>query len=51
MIPFVELYLDPYLIFDKLNSDSRVNDIYVLFLFCIVVGHGIIKFSFYPPNC
>ena len=32
MIPFVELYIDPYLIWDKLNSDSRVNDMYILFV-------------------
>ena len=32
MIPFVELHLDPYLIWDKLSSNSRVNDMYILFV-------------------
>ena len=40
MSPIVELYLDPYLIWNKLNCDFRVNDMYIHSLFCIVVGHG-----------
>ena len=31
-MPLVELYLDSYFIWDKLNADSSVNDMYILFV-------------------
>ena len=31
MIPLVELYLDPYFSCNKVNVDSSVNEMYILF--------------------
>ena len=31
MIPLVELYLDPYFSCDKVNVDSSVTEMYILF--------------------
>ena len=32
MIPLVELYLDPYFSCDRVNVDSSVSEIYILFV-------------------
>ena len=32
IMSFVKLYLNLYLIWDELNSDSRMNDMYILFV-------------------
>ena len=32
IIPFVELYLDPCFSWDSVSSDSRVNEMYILFV-------------------
>ena len=42
IIPPDVLYLDPYLICDRLNSDSRVNEIYPFsYMTCSLIGEGV----------